>query len=130
MKFRNLPDTFDPSIFATLGAECRCVVEWHRQTTPAGNPSRNYRAKLRFDRRLDPQEKTRRFAAMSGRRTCGVTWSTHRRFLDSFFQAYPDATVETMIATYRGRDHFLSTFESTYRHNAGNPSHFVPFGSL
>lgn len=37
MKFRNLPDTFDPAIFAALGAECRCAIDpqWFGKGRPA-----------------------------------------------------------------------------------------------
>jgi hypothetical protein len=64
----------------------------------------------------------------SGRNGPWACWYAVRDFLTAVFDEYPDATVRTMLATYKGRDDFLEKFPRTYFHRV---SEYGPkFGEL
>lgn len=64
------------------------------------------------------------------RRVNAVCWHGHRDFMLTLFNLLPDLTLYTALATYRGRDHFLSTHNSTRYHNHGSTFSPAQYDSL
>jgi hypothetical protein len=58
--------------------------------------------------------------AASGRHMRKASWEAHRDVLTALFDADPDATVKTALATYRGRKHFHDSFPATAHKNCGS----------
>lgn len=61
-----------------------------------------------------------------------VCWHGHRDFLRALFRKLPDARVRTALATYRGAEHFETTYPETYGgapDNGGFCGHVRPYGS-
>lgn len=56
----------------------------------------------------------------SGRRLKATCWHAYRDVLQNLFDHYPDATVRTGLAIYRGRDGFMSTYPNTAYMNVGS----------
>src|SRR5436189_6234094 len=53
--------------------------------------------------------------AASGRRMPCVCWHGFRDVFIAIFQAYPDATIRTGLATYKGHADFLEKYPATGR---------------
>jgi hypothetical protein len=56
----------------------------------------------------------------SGRRMAAACWHAHRDVLRELFEQYPDATVRTALATYKGKGGFEDWFEMTGATNIGS----------
>ena len=65
----------------------------------------------------------------SGRHMPKASWEAHRDVMLALFEVWPTATLRTAHATYKGRKHFLETFEATGDHNVGNAFHPVTIRS-
>lgn len=61
----------------------------------------------------------------SGRHMPKASWEAHRDVMLALFEVWPEATLRTAHATYRGRQNFLDTFEATGNHNVGSQFHPV-----
>lgn len=66
----------------------------------------------------------------SGRRGPWACWHVFRDVLTSVFEEFPDATVHTALATYKGRADFHRSFPATYYHEARAAGNSYDFGSL
>jgi len=63
----------------------------------------------------------------SGRRVAAACWHAHRDFMKVLFALYPNAILQTMLATYRGVSDFEENFPSTGNINVGSrmyPSYY------
>lgn len=58
--------------------------------------------------------------AWSGRRTVAACWHAYRDVLSRVFDYNPDARIRTMMATYKGREGFLSDYPGTAYQNVGS----------
>ncbi len=56
----------------------------------------------------------------TGRRSVGACWHAHRDVLQALFDRYPDVRVQTMLATYNGRESFKEKFVATGFTNVGS----------
>lgn len=56
----------------------------------------------------------------SGRRMPAACWHAYRDVLMAVFDEYPNARVQTGMATYRGRDGFMSAYPGTAYTNVGS----------
>lgn len=56
----------------------------------------------------------------SGRRGPYACWHAYRDVLAALFTEYPEATVRTAMATYRGAEGFLNTYPRTAYRNIGS----------
>lgn len=124
-----VPLDADPLVVVTL-AEARAPagVTLHITRTPRKNKrSWSLRGVLRTADGRHPY--ARRSA--SGRRTNAADWFAHRDFLDALFLAEPRATVQSALATYRGRADFLAKYPATAHHEVRAPMHArIPFAAL
>lgn len=91
-----------------------------------GKRSSSVRFTLRTTHKASPW--MRRSA--SGRATNGVTWEAHRIVLQALFDAFPDITIKSALATYKGAADFKEKFPQTFNHNAGSRMNPVAFGEL
>ena len=66
----------------------------------------------------------------SGRRVNGVTWEAHRRVMAYMFEKFPDHTLKTALATYRGKASFEDDHGETYHKNAVTMMAPAAFGAL
>lgn len=67
--------------------------------------------------------------AASGRHMRKASWEAHRDVMAALFDADPDATIKTALATYRGRDDFQAKFPETAHKNVGSIMQPVTFRS-
>jgi hypothetical protein len=58
--------------------------------------------------------------SQSGRRMRAACWHAWRDTLRELFEQYPDVTVRTALATYKGRDGFEDWFQITGAVNIGS----------
>lgn len=58
--------------------------------------------------------------AASGRHMPKASWQAHRDVMRAIFASDPDATLQTALATYKGRDDFERRFEATGDQNCGS----------
>lgn len=80
----------------------------------------------RFTLRVLDSRGTGARRAASGRRIPCACWHVHRDFLAGIFRRYPNATVTTALATYKGAEAFARQYADTAYHNVGSeyrPSH-------
>lgn len=70
-------------------------------------------------RPLAGSDRYRRFSN-TGRRINAACWHGHRDFMLKLFEICPHAILKTSLATYKGKEDFLSKFESTGWNNCGN----------
>jgi len=89
---------------------------------------RTVRANVKM-RTLDSYAHGSRTSA-SGRHGRYASWQAFRDVLTAVFDHNPQAVVRTSLITYRGRDHFLSAYPSTYYTNVGSLMGPAYFGSL
>lgn len=66
----------------------------------------------------------------SGRRGPWACWHVFRDVLTCVFEDFPDATVHTALAVYKGRADFHRSFPATYHHEARAAGNSYDFGSL
>lgn len=56
----------------------------------------------------------------TGRRMPAACWHAYRDVLAEMFQRFPDATVRTSMATYKGKAGFLAQYPGTAHRNVGS----------
>lgn len=80
--------------------------------------SKGRRVRFTIETRDARKHGSRRSA--SGRHMRKASWEAHRDVMRALLAADPDATIRTGFATYKGRQHFEETFESTAFRNVGS----------
>jgi hypothetical protein len=95
-------------------------VRVHQDARPIG--SKRDGSRYGFTGRIDVKSSRESGArrSWSGRRMPAACWHAHRDVLSAIFAEYPDATIKTAMATYRGAEGFEDRYPGTADRNIGS----------